>query len=849
MLLGVVAMLIATGAARAGQTYYVAPDGNDRWSGTLPAPNAARSDGPFASIAQARDAIRQWKAGHQGLAEPVRVQIRGGTYYLAETITFGPEDSGTPQCPIVYEAFPGEQPVLVGGQKITGWQPCGDKIRCVSLPEVQAGQWNFRSFFVDGRRQIRARAPNVDASDPYRKGFFYVDTDPEAFGLVVGNIHNPGDWTEYKVQAPSDGEYAVWIYYGAFNAPFGRKDMGGRTALTVDEKQTVPLLNMPDTGAWDAFRWSQAASVRLSRGEHLLKWQNLKGGGLSLASFALADDPAWRPVGTELAQPAAGRHVLVIQAAAFAKFHGKQLSVAGSNLKGLATRFRYAPHTFKPAWALAPDAEVHIFQSGSCRAYKEIVSIAKVDEKACTVMVCGKECSAALLPGDRYFIENVAEELDSPGEWYLDRRNGKLLYWPTAGFSDKSEAIAPRLGRLVQFLGDAKAGKAVSWIRLSGLTFRETDYSPDDGCPGYGMGAEGVVHLQNATGCAVADCVFRNIGKYAVCVTGGSRNTIDGNDISEGAEGGVLLLRTVGNTVSDNHVHHCGAVYKHIGGVVLEGAGTDENVIAHNAIHDVSRYGISLKNVGSHNRIEQNRVLNTSLETCDTGGIEVTQGDRNFRSGSIIRNNVVGDTIGYSANGPKSTFMSWGIYLDSFAGGYTVTHNICYRSAHGGLMLQGGKDNRVENNIFVDGKLNQMHLSNFADNSTGQVFRRNIVCYSDPKAVFISGGKLDPQVIEIDHNLYFHAGKDLVIRARGVTSWADWQKRGFDRNSRIADPRFVDAAHDDFALKADSPAWALGFEPIDISRVGPLKKRCQCSIRPAAADFGLSSDSSTAEKE
>ena len=155
----------------------------------------------------------------------------------------------------------------------------------------------------------------------------------------------------------------------------------------------------------------------------------------------------------------------------------------------------------------------------------------------------------------------------------------------------------------------------------------------------------------------------------------------------------MLLLKTAGNTVSDNHIHHCGFVYKHIGGVILEGEGTDDNLVAHNLIHDISRYGISLKNAGLRNRIEYNRVLNTSLETCDTGGIEVTQQDRELRSGSVIRNNIVGDSIGYSADGPKPVFMSWGIYLDSFAGGYTVTHNVTYRSSHGGMMLQGGKDN------------------------------------------------------------------------------------------------------------------------------------------------------------
>lgn len=818
-----------------GLTLYVAPNGHDAWSGRLAEPK--EQDGPFATLGRARDAVRQWKAAHGELQAPVTVQIRGGKYSLPETLTFTPEDSGTPQSPISYEAFPGERPVLCGGRAITGWQPYQGQILVTTLPEVQAGKWYFRSLFADGRRQVRARFPNVDPADPYRKGFLYADRDIQGFGLAVGNIHNPGDWMEYKVQIPADGEYAYWMYYGAFNEPFGRADMDNRTVLIVDSGAPVSLVNLPDTKDWGTLRWSRTATVRLTKGEHLLKWQNVKGGGLTFAAFALADDAAWKPVGTTLDRPAADKHVLIVQAANFVRSQGKQLSVTGTSA-GSPTEFHYAPGSFKPSWAATGEAEIHVFQSSSCRAFKEIVSLVKVDEPTRRLTIGGPECATPILPGDRYFVENVLEELDSPGEWYLNRRTGQLFYWPPAEASMQPNVVAPVLGRIVQVLGDAAAKRKVGWLRFSGLTFQETDYSPDDGCAGYGMGNDGVVFLKEAAECVIENCTFRSIGKYAVCLSGGRAHRLSGNDISDSAEGGVLLLKSAGNTVSDNHIHHCGSVYKHIGGVILEEAGTDDNRIAHNLIHDISRYGISLKSPGLRNRVEYNRILNTSLETCDTGGIEVTQQDREFRSGSVIHNNVVGDSIGYSSDGPKPVFMSWGIYLDSFAGGYTVTHNVTYRSSHGGLMLQGGKDNRVENNIFVDSVYSQLYISNFANNSTGLVFQRNVVAYSNPTAVLMASGRLDESVIRLDRNLYFHAaGKDPVFP--GGASFADWQKRGFDRNSALADPRFVDPARDNYALRPESPAWKLGFEPIDTSRVGLLRDRCRCSIRPAAPDFGL----------
>ncbi|MFC1719227.1 hypothetical protein ACFL6S_36590 [Candidatus Poribacteria bacterium] len=100
-------------------TFFVSTDGNDGWSGKLEAPNAEKTDGPFATIARARDAIREMKADG-GLSGPVNVMVRGGTHFLEETIVFGPEDSGTEDCCITYMAYPGEKPVISGGRKITG---------------------------------------------------------------------------------------------------------------------------------------------------------------------------------------------------------------------------------------------------------------------------------------------------------------------------------------------------------------------------------------------------------------------------------------------------------------------------------------------------------------------------------------------------------------------------------------------------------------------------------------------------------------------------------------------------------------------------------------------------------
>ncbi|MFW6161743.1 MAG: right-handed parallel beta-helix repeat-containing protein [Planctomycetota bacterium] len=129
--------------------FYVAPDGDDAWSGRLAAPNREKTDGPFATLGRARDAVRVLKRQQGGtLARPAFVYLRGGTYQLAEPLELGPEDSGSPQAPVTYAACPGETPILSGGVAIDGWEVEEEGVYVAALPAVREGKWVFRQLFV-----------------------------------------------------------------------------------------------------------------------------------------------------------------------------------------------------------------------------------------------------------------------------------------------------------------------------------------------------------------------------------------------------------------------------------------------------------------------------------------------------------------------------------------------------------------------------------------------------------------------------------------------------------------------------------------------------------------------------
>ena len=103
-------------------------------------------DGPVATLERARDLIRQQKSG-VGLKEPMHVVVASGTYMMGAPFVLTPQDSGTEQFDIVYEAAPGANPVFTGGRRITGFQPDTDGAWKARVPEAASGSVVLRAAF------------------------------------------------------------------------------------------------------------------------------------------------------------------------------------------------------------------------------------------------------------------------------------------------------------------------------------------------------------------------------------------------------------------------------------------------------------------------------------------------------------------------------------------------------------------------------------------------------------------------------------------------------------------------------------------------------------------------------
>ena len=214
-------------------TIYVSPTGNDVWSGKLAAPNADKTDGPLATPAAARDAVRKLKVGGK-LPGQVLVMFRGGTYFLKEPLVFTPEDSGLKQAPIGYRAFPRETPVLSGGRLITGFKKGEGGRWTAEVPDVKNGKWRFRQLFVNGERRERSRLP--------KEGFFTVakadfkgnwQAGADRFGYAEGDIK--AAWVN-----PTDIEVVVLHFWTDAHLPVASIDEATRT-VTFTKKTTKRL--------------------------------------------------------------------------------------------------------------------------------------------------------------------------------------------------------------------------------------------------------------------------------------------------------------------------------------------------------------------------------------------------------------------------------------------------------------------------------------------------------------------------------------------------------------------------------------------------------------------------------
>jgi hypothetical protein len=554
---------------------------------------------------------------------------------------------------------------------------------------------------------------------------------------------------------------------------------------------------------------------------------------------------------------------------------GGYINMANQEVAWPATEFHYDPETFtKKRWAKPHEAVVHTFPETYIGNLQW--EIKDIDWEAHVVKLgrggfqindlAFKKVCTGIGPKSRFYIENVFEELDAPGEWYLDRENGVLYYMPAEGV-DLSGAVveAPVLEHVIEFRGSQE--NPVKHITLSSFriahttsTFLEEYEAPSLG--DWTIHRGGAVLLEGAEDCAVEKCFFDAVGGNAVFINNYNRRIrVYGNQFTEAGDSAVCLVgtrnRAIGsnkpypaeNTISNNLIHDCGVFGKQPAGVFA--SISEKNTISHNLIYNMPRSAICINDGwGGGHVIEFNEMYDCVRETGDHGsfnswgretywcmlqshspklpGVSHEAGNvkEDCRLTNIVRNNYFHET----------EFNEWGIDLDDGSSNYHVYNNLMVGVS---LTLREGDYRTVENNIMINPKNPPGPKVSYEDNN--DTFVRNIIVTSSkagPSRVGSQPGDCysiilpplkGPCVKEMDYNLFFSdIGQFFatwIMRAPIAPkryTWEEWRALGYDQHSIFADPLFVDAAKGDYRVKPESPALKLGFKNFDLSTVGLL---------------------------
>lgn len=275
----------------------------------------------------------------------------------------------------------------------------------------------------------------------------------------------------------------------------------------------------------------------------------------------------------------------------------------------------------------------------------------------------------------RFFAMNALEELDAPGEWYLDRARKLLYFYPEADLSAAEIVLATLSEPLVTVSG-------AKHVKLVGLTL---EYGHGDG-----------ILARNTEGLEIAGCVVANLAGGGISLDG-SANVVRSCDLFHIGRGGISLnggdrksLTPARNLAENNHIHHFGLFQRtYAPGIGVNGCG---QIVRNNCIHDAPHNAVLYG--GNEHLFERNEVYRVVMETGDAGAFYT---GRDWTSqGNVLRNNYIHDL----GSGHPEHVNTMGIYLDDCDSGDTLVGNVFYRAGRA-IMIGGGRDNPVLNNLVI----------------------------------------------------------------------------------------------------------------------------------------------------
>lgn len=451
------------------------------------------------------------------------------------------------------------------------------------------------------------------------------------------------------------------------------------------------------------------------------------------------------------------------------------------------TTLKYRPEDLGP-WLDIRNAEVTVYHMWD----DSMVGVAAIDTQTHTLKFSSPTGHPAGAFGVKtYVVWNVREGLTEPGQWYLDRTAGKVVYWPLPGEDmSKAKVIAPVVESIVRVQGSRD--KPVRNVTLRGLRLAATTTPLAAG--GFGAGRfDGALSVANAENCTFGDLEILHVGGQGIKATGTNLRIQRCHVHHVGACG--IRFSGARIEVADNHVHNVGLTYP--SAIALQGGGRD-SLVTHNHVHHAPYSAINYG--GQNTRIEANRIHDAMLELHDGGGIYCFGGKNLILRGNYIHDII--DTGGYGASA---------YYLDEQSEGCLVEGNLSVnvmRPSHNHMAT----GNTIRNNVFI----NEGDLRLTWPRSSDYRFEKNIL-WATGRIVFDNREGITTLAGNV---LYSIAGQVECKKLDQYAQTGAYEMQPEAANV-LADPKLTAYRDGKVEFAPDSPARAMGIEPIDVSGAGP----------------------------
>ncbi|MCE9558357.1 MAG: right-handed parallel beta-helix repeat-containing protein [Armatimonadetes bacterium] len=422
----------------------------------------------------------------------------------------------------------------------------------------------------------------------------------------------------------------------------------------------------------------------------------------------------------------------------------------------------------------------------------------------------------------RFRFINVLEELDQPGEYFIDRAAQKVYFYPPSR----------EIGRKISMtLGDSALIRTMdqNYITFEGLTIQG----------GRGNG----VQVYRGSNVNFKGCTVRNIGTDGIQFYDSASSGLDSCDIYNIGEQGVLIragnrftLTSGNNFVRNCDIHDYAQLCKTFRPAVrIEGCG---NVVANNRIVDGPHMGIWI--VGNNQIVERNYIKNVCADSDDAGAIYTVRNPTQL--GNEIRYNIIEDLPRAHAT-PRDDKVN-GVYLDDFSSGWSVYGNI-FRRVDQGIQVGGGRDNNIFNNVFQDCRLgiqvdarmmtwNSVHFTN----GTIRGFFDEVDFQNEPYLSaypgienYFNDNPQQPKRNKIKRNVVVGGTMYALYDGLTVSNVDDDQTWLTDQNNYFGtDPGFTNLGANNLGLISGGNAELIGFQPIDVSQIGLQVNQYRTSV-------------------